>query len=305
MNIKKNTLQFSILCFFLNAAFCAAIDTPTVFVSIVPQKFFVQQISKGLVDVEVMVQPGASPATYEPKPSQMAKLSSASAYFAIGVPFEQAWLGKISAVSPEMEIVQTDRGIEKIAMAQHHHEGEVDGKQQHGEGRNGKALSERTILDPHIWLSPVLVKKQLAVILEGLTSIAPQFQTDFETNYRVFQEKIDALELELRSNLQGSKGMRFMVFHPSWGYFAKEYGLEQVPIEIEGKAPKPAQLGELIRHARENGIGIIFAQPQFSQKNAQVVAREIDGKVIFVDPLAEDWLANLRDVAEKFKLAVK
>jgi zinc transport system substrate-binding protein len=305
MNIKKLTLQFSFLCFCLNAAFCAAIDKPTVFVSIVPQKFFVQQISKGLVDVEVMVQPGASPVTYEPKPSQMAKLSSASAYFAIGVPFEQAWLGKISAVSPEMEIVQTDRGIEKIAMAQHHHEGEVDGKQQHGEGRNGKTLSERTILDPHIWLSPVLVKKQLAVILEGLTSIAPQFQTDFETNYRVFQEKIDALELELRSNLQGSKGMRFMVFHPSWGYFAKEYGLEQVPIEIEGKAPKPAQLGELIRHARENGISIIFAQPQFSQKNAQVVAREIDGKVIFVDPLAEDWLANLRDVAEKFKLAVK
>jgi zinc transport system substrate-binding protein len=305
MNIKQITLQFSFLCFLFNAALCVGSDKPTVFVSIVPQKFFVQQISKGLVDVEVMVQPGASPATYEPKPSQMAKLASASAYFAIGVPFEQAWLGKISAVSPKMEIVQTDRGIVKIAMAQHNHENEMQGEQQHTEDRSGKEFSEHIILDPHIWLSPVLVKKQLAVILAGLTSIAPESKAEFETNYRVFQEKIDALDLELQSSLQGSKGMRFMVFHPSWGYFAKEYDLEQVPIEIEGKSPKPSQLVELIHHARENAIGIIFAQPQFSQKSAQVLAREIGGKVIFVDPLAEDWLANLREVAEKFKLAVK
>ncbi len=90
-----------------------------------------------------------------------------------------------------------------------------------------------------------------------------------------------------------------------WGYFAKEYGLEQVPIEIEGKSPKPAQLIELIHYARKNNIRIIFVQPQFSQKSAKVVAKEINGKVIFADPLAEDWFENLRDVAEKFKLAVK
>ena len=304
MKLKIFILQFSFLCLLLNTSFCVAIDKPTVFVSIVPQKFFVQQISKGIVDVEVMVQPGASPATYEPKPSQMAKLSSASAYFAIGVPFEQAWLGKISAVSPDMKIVQTDRGIEKIAMAQHHHE-EMAGERQHTEDRNEKERSEHTILDPHIWLSPALVKRQVAVILEGLTSIVPESAADFETNYRIFLAKIDALDLELQSVLQDSKGLRFMVFHPSWGYFAGEYDLEQIPIEIEGKSPKPAQLGKLIRYARENDIGIIFAQPQFSQKSAKVVAREMNGQVIFVDPLAEDWLANLRDVAEKFKLAVK
>lgn len=293
------------MCVLVNVSFCAAMDKPIVFVSIVPQKFFVQQISKDIVDVEVMVKPGASPATYEPKPSQMAKLSSASAYFAIGVPFEQAWLGKISAVSPDMQIVQTDRGIEKIAMALHNHEDEMDEEQHHTEDVHENGQSEHTILDPHIWLSPVLVKRQIAVILEGLTSIAPEHSAEFEMNYRIFLKKIDALDLELRSNLKGNKGLRFMVFHPSWGYFAKEYGLKQVPIEIEGKSPKPSQLGKLIRHARKNGIGVIFAQPQFSQKSAKVVAREIGGKVIFVDPLAEDWLANLRDVGEKFKLAVK
>ena len=96
-----------------------------------------------------------------------------------------------------------------------------------------------------------------------------------------------------------------MVFHPSWGYFAKDYGLEQVPIEIEGKAPKPAQLTELIREARADDIHIIFVQPQFSRKNAELVATEINGKVIFIDPLAENWIANLQEVAEKFKQAVK
>lgn len=295
---------FILLCIFFYPPFCTATDKQTVFVSIVPQKFFVQQISKDIINVEVMVQPGASPATYEPKASQMAKLSSAAAYFAIGVPFETTWLGKISAVNPHMKIIHTDRNIEKTAMALHHHN-DLAAEQHPGDGHPELNLSEDTILDPHIWLSPTLVKKQAAVIVESLKLIIPKHAADFDKNYYIFLDKIDALDAELKSTLQESLGLRFMVFHPSWGYFAKDYGLEQVPIEIEGKTPKPAQLVKLIRHARENHISVIFAQPQFSQKSAKIVAREIEGKVIFVDPLAEDWITNLRDVAEKFKLAVK
>jgi zinc transport system substrate-binding protein len=96
-----------------------------------------------------------------------------------------------------------------------------------------------------------------------------------------------------------------MVFHPSWGYFAKEYELEQVPIEIEGKAPKPAQLTTLIRHAREHGIRVVFVQPQFSAKSAEMISREIGGHVVHVDPLAENWAGNLREVARKFITAVR
>ena len=277
------------------ASLCPARDRPTVFVSIVPQKYFVQQISGDLVAVEVMVQPGASPATYEPKPSQMSRLSAAAAYFAIDVPFEKAWLGRIGAVNPQMKIIRTDRGIEKIAMAAHHHE----------ELGNEKKQSDHIILDPHIWLSPPLVKRQAAAILEGLKTIVPEHAGELDINYRLFLEKINGLDARLKSQLRGSKGLRFMVFHPSWGYFAREYGLEQIPIEIEGKAPKPAQLAELIAHARAEHIGVVFVQPQFSQKSAQVVAREIGGKVVFVDPLAEDWLGNLTAVGEKFRQAAK
>jgi zinc transport system substrate-binding protein len=306
---------FSILLLILFSSICTAGEKPTVFVSIVPQKYFVQQISNNLINVEVMVQPGASPATYEPKPSQMARLSSCAAYFAVGVPFESAWLGKISAVNPSMNVVHTDKDIEKIAMARHHHEEEANGEHHeegHQEGHHENEPSGHdtnpdghAILDPHIWLSPTLVKKQAEIMLETLTAILPDHAEVFAANYREFVEEIDDLDGFLKATFQGREGKRFMVFHPSWGYFAKEYGLEQIPIEIEGKSPKPSQLGKLIQHARENDIQVIFVQPQFSQKSAEVVAREIRGEVVFADPLAEDWLNNLKEVGEKFKSAVK
>ncbi len=300
----KFIFLFGLLSMMMCVPLCASAEKSVVFVSIVPQKYFVQQIGKDLIDVEVMVPPGASPATYEPKPSQMARLSSCAAYFAIGVPFENTWLGKISAVNSNMKIFRTDKDIEKIPMARHHHEG-MEGEGDHEEEYHAMEHSGHAILDPHIWLSPVLVKKQAAVILAGLTTIVPGHAAELKSNYRSFLKRIDTLDAELQAMLKGDKGRRFMVFHPSWGYFAKEYGLEQVPIEIEGKAPKPSQLEKLIHYARENNIRIIFVQPQFSRKSAKVVAREINGKVISVDPLAEDWSANLRDVAEKFKSALK
>jgi zinc transport system substrate-binding protein len=113
--------------------------------------------------------------------------------------------------------------------------------------------------------------------------------------------RFDTLDQELKQIFAGEKGLQFMVFHPSWGYLAHDYGLKQVPIEIEGKDPKPAQLKELIKHAKEDGIKVVFVQPQFSTKSAKLVASEIGGQVAFADPLAEDWMNNLRMIAQKFK----
>jgi zinc transport system substrate-binding protein len=267
-----------------------------VFVSIVPQKYFVEQIGGELVDVGVMVRPGASPATYEPRPKQMVDLSKARVYFAVGVPFENVWLKKITAANSKMKVVHTDRGIEKLPMAAHHEaDGDADDDHHHEDGG----------LDPHIWLSPPLVKFQIRAILTALQEIDPSHAADYEANHDQFVSKIDALDSELKTMFADQQGLRFMVFHPSWGYFAHGYGLEQIPIEIEGKNPKPAQLKELIEHARENNIKVVFAQPQFSAKSARLVAGEIGGQVVFADPLAEDWLANLREVADKFKAALK
>ena len=262
----------------------------------------------------------------------MAALSKARLYFAIGVPFEDVWLAKIAAVNPKMKIVHTDHGIDKIPMeAHHHHEDEHahhdDEKahhddQDHHEDEHAHREAEKahhhddrdhhedkhaehTELDPHIWLAPPLVKIQARTIRDALKASDPAHKADYTANYRKFAADIDRLDSDLRKVFAGKEGLRFMVFHPSWGYFAKAYKLKQVSIEIEGKDPKPAQLKELIEDARENGIRVVFVQPQFSARSAKLVAREIGGQVVFVDPLAEDWMDNLRKVADKFKMAVR
>lgn len=292
MILKFGKLIVFALIFLLFAQTSPAAERLPVFVSIVPQKYFVQQIGMDLVDVHVMVEPGASPATYEPKPKQMARLSKAVIYFSIGVPFENAWLDKIAAANPQMNVVHTDRGIQKFPMTAHDH---------HHERESGAS----GILDPHIWLSPVLVKIQAKSIRDALQAAIPAHRSELEANYRRFTSRIDQLDRRLRSMLKGKHGLQFMVFHPAWGYFARTYGLEQLPIEIEGKNPKPAELQALIAHARQNGIKVVFVQPQFSTRSAGLVAKEIGGEVVFANPLAEDWLANLEEVAEKFKSALK
>ncbi len=287
-------------------------DRVAVFVSIPPQKYFVQQIGKDLVDVQIMVRPGASPHIYEPKPRQMADLAKTKIYFAIGVPFEKAWLSKIAAANPQMNVIHTDEGIEKLTMAGHHHgedgeHAEEGGRHQdkhHDDAEHAEVRDTHGGLDPHIWLSPPLVKIQARTILAALQAADPGHQSVYKANFQAFAAQIDQLDTDLKETFAGRTGLPFMVFHPSWGYFAHAYGLEQVPIEIEGKEPKPAQLAALIQHARAKGIRVVFVQPQFSAKSAALVAREIGGQVALADPLAEDWMANLHAVAEKFKAAL-
>ena len=271
----------------------------SVFVSILPQKYFVEKIGKSLVDVHVMVAPGASPATYEPKPRQMIALSRAKLYFAVGVPFERAWLNKIAAAGPELRIVHTDEGIEKIPMAAHHHE-EIPAMDTHEDAHGDEAS-----LDPHVWLSPPLVKILARHIYEALAEADPGHESIYAANYNAFLDELDALHQDLLAAFRGNQGEAFMVFHPSWGYFAKAYGLRQIPIEMEGKDPKPAQLKDLITTAETMGVKVVFVQPQFSAKSARVIAEAIKGQVIFADPLAENWAENLRAQAAKFQKALK
>ena len=265
-----------------------------VFVSIAPQKYFVHQIGQERVDVQVMVSPGASPATYEPKPQQMAALSKTPIYFAIGVPFEKNWLKKITAANPNMRVVPTDHGIQKIPMSAHRHAAEKRPEKDHQDES-----------DPHIWLSPRLVMIQARTIRDALQEIDPAYRSVYEANYKAFISTLEDLDDELRNTFADQQGLQFMVFHPSWGYFADTYGLKQIAVEIEGKNPKPAQLKELIEHAKKNQIRIIFVQPQFSSKSAKLVAKEIGGQMVVADPLAQNWSDNLREVARKLKAALK
>ncbi|MCB2173531.1 zinc ABC transporter substrate-binding protein, partial [archaeon] len=280
-----------------------------VFVSILPQKYFVQQIGRELVEVQVMVQPGASPATFEPSPGQMAAIAGANIYFSIGVPFEKIWLPKITASNPGMKIVPTDHGVPKMAMTDHLHGEEThprpSGREPAGKYQPDKNHADESSQDPHIWLSPPLVAIQAQTILLALQELDPDNRSIFEANYNDFISEIQVLNAELQTIFSARQGLKFLVFHPAWGYFAQAYGLKQIPVEVEGKSPKPARLIELIKLARKTGIRVIFAQPQFSAKSAEVIARGIGGQVVLADPLAEDWPLNLRTVARKIEAALR
>ena len=296
----KVFISFALISIFVGLCLtpCGANGKHQVTVSILPQRYFVGKIGGNLVTVSVMVLPGFNPATYEPKPAQLKDLHASKIYFAMGVPFEKFWLEKFKEVNPEMVIAYTDRGINKRQMAAHNHR---HWEEFHGqEERNEKQSAH---LDPHIWLSPHLVKSQARVIAEFLIRMDPKNKETYENNLGIFLDELDSLDRKIKKILeQCGKKKAFLVFHPTWGYFADHYGLKQIPLEAEGKEPGAAYLAECIRFARDSEIGAIFVQPQFSTKTAQVVARETGARVVVADPLSEDWERNLLDMAETLKL---
>jgi len=288
--ISALSILFGIFLF-LSVSCVGLGEALNVTVSILPQKFFVEKIGGDRVKVEVMVPSGAYPASYEPKPAQMVSLKRAKLYFSIGVPFEKAWLPRFRSANPGLRVVDTSEDIETIFMkSRHFHRGE---KSPHSQN------------DPHIWLSPPLVKKQAKTIMEALVKLDPTAKDLYEKNYLGFVDEIEKLDKYLKQLFEGKKGARFLVFHPSWGYFARAYGLEQISMEIEGKNPGPMDVERLIRIAREQKIRAVFVQPQVSARSASVIAKAIDGSLVFVDPLAENWEQNLKQVAEKFKAALR
>lgn len=268
-----------------------AIPTPTVagplsvFVSVLPQKTFVEKVGGQHVEVHVMVPPGHSPATYAPTPQQISALANAALYVRVGVPFEKAWMARIRAANPHMETLDARTGIDLRSIERHGHEHDA----QTGE-------SER---DPHVWTSPPLVSHMARNIRDALTGLDPAHGPDYARNYALFAAELEELDLDVRARLKELPKRKFMVFHPAWGYFADTYGLIQVPIEKEGKEPGARALTALIEQARREQVDVIFVQPQFSRRSASQVASAIGGRVVAIDPLAPDYVENLRNVARQ------
>jgi zinc transport system substrate-binding protein len=248
-------------------------------VSIEPQKYFVEKIGGDNVAVNVMIAPGVDPHTYEPKPEQLKQLSKTQAYFTVGVSLEDAWKDRLQSVNPKMLVVDTSKGVEKLPLEEHEHE--------HGS------------LDPHIWLSPKRVKLQAETIYQTLVQIDPQNQAKYQANLEGFIQEIKTLDQDIQENLKNVKSRKFIVFHPEWGYFAKDYGLEMISIEVEGNEPSASELADLIKSAKTEKIKVIFAQPEFSTKSSETIAKEIDGQVMTISAFSPDWSNNLRQVSKK------
>lgn len=270
-----------------------------VYVSILPQKYFAQSIGQDRINIKVMVMPGASPATYEPKPKQMVALSKTDIYFAIGSPFEKLWLSRFRSLNKELNIVHTDKGIKKRIIENHVHHEDEDEEEIHDEHQTEEEVHyEHQTKDPHIWLDPILVIKQAKHIAKALCEADPDGCSFYNANLASFTKKTLDLDNQLKQITSSAKGRYFMVFHPSWGYFANRYDLHQIPVELEGKEPKPSDLKEFVELTRRLKLKTIFIQPQFSRKAAVLIARETGANVVAVDPLSENWRANLIYAAE-------
>ncbi|BCU06507.1 cation ABC transporter substrate-binding protein [Allochromatium tepidum] len=254
-----------------------AADRIQVFVTVPPQQTFVERIGGSQVRVEALVGAGSNPHAYEPTPGQIARLAEADVYFGIGLPMEAAWMKRIRAVNPEIRVVDLSDGISRRRLEAHDHHHESGTEQ-----------------DPHVWTSPPLVIGMAERIAGTLAELDPLQAAEYEARLADFVAELKDLDADTRTRLDRLKHRRFMVYHPSWGYFADNYGLTQIPIESEGKEPGPRRLAALIDQARREDVRVILAQPQMSTKAAEQVAQEIGGRVEVVDTLSADYIGTIR-----------
>ncbi len=286
-------------------------DKITVAVSILPQAYFVERIGGENVDVLVLVGPGQSPHSYDPTPRQIATLSKARVYFRIGVEFESIVMPRVRRMFPDMRVIDLRAGLKLRDMTEEHghdhdHGHSHDDEHQPADEDDHDAEDgDYSGKDPHTWLSPLMAKAQARAVADALSDLDPAHSDVYQRSLQALQRDLDELHRELAEVLAPVKGQDVLVFHPAYGYFLDEFGLKQVPVEIAGKEPTARQLVELISRARKMRVRVIFVQPQFSEKSAAAIAEGIDGVVVPLDPLARDYLGNLRQMATKIKGALR
>jgi zinc transport system substrate-binding protein len=264
----------------------------SVFVSILPQAYFVERIGAERVSVEVMVKPGQDPHTFEPTPQQMARLAEAEAFFRIGAEFENTLIPRIESTMKGLVVVDCREGILLRQMDAHGHD-----EQEESHAEKGHAEGEHEGTDPHIWLSVRNAVQIAGTMHAALSRLDPEGKEIYDRGYRSLVEDLEALDRRIARILAPAAGKPFFVFHPSFGYFADDYGLEQIAVETGGAEPSARQLARLIEEAGRSEVRVIFVQPQFSRKSAETIAAEIGAVVVPIDPLARDYIGNLEKMA--------
>lgn len=256
-------------------------DSNIMSVSIHPIGFFVDRLTDNALYVNVMVPPGASHGTYSPTPQQFQRLSDSGMYLRIGyLGYEQAWIGRLQEMNPSMKVVNLSDHVELIRgmdidHGDHKHEGGVD---------------------PHIWMSPLVIKKLLPVIRTSLIDVYPHLEEVVERNYPELESEVEVLhnEFDALSNLLTRKS--FMIYHPALTYLARDYGFIQVSVEHEGKEPSPAMLGRIIQDARLYSAPVIFIQEEYDMRSAELISKETGATLIQINPLAYDWVASMKEL---------
>ncbi len=306
--IQKNKLlaTFLIICLYVGIMFAGCTDSSkaneqaqatataaasedaiNVAASILPQKEIIESIGKDKVKVSILVPPGFSPHTYELTSGQLRSLSDTDVFVSMGsgIEFELAWMDKIKGVNQNMPIVNASEGITFI-------EGYTEEDGTHVSGG-----------DPHVWLSIANAKIMADNICKALSKASPENEAYFNKNLEEYKAKLDTLDTDIRESFTDMQNVTIMTYHPAWSYFVRDYGFDCISVENNGKEPSPSDLAALIDTAEEKGIKVIFASPEYSTKSAYTIAEAINGSVVMIDPLSENYIENMKTVADAFKSA--
>lgn len=273
-------LFFTMVLITLGGRAALAKVRPVIFVSIPPQAWLVKRLAGGEAEVQALLKPGANPHTYEPNARQIKKLSEAALYLTLGMPFEAPLAGRAARLNPAMQVAAMDKGIVKT-------------------GGHGHACAQCCPggEDPHIWLSPRLMGAMASNTVGALCVLFERPAQAYEERLRATLAEIAAADVAVKTRLAGLDQRAWVAYHPSWGYFAADYGLRLLVIEQDGKAPSARHLAGVIREARLAGARKVFTEPQYDRRPAETLARQINAELFVIDPLREDWPELLRDVA--------
>ena len=248
---------------------------PTVTVTIPPYKYFVEKIAGDKVDVNVMVSNGNNPETYEPNAQQMMELSNSALYLKVGsIGFEQTWIKKLQDNAPDMKLIDTSVGITPAKTP----------------GGN---------IDPHVWMSCKNARIISSNIFKALCQLEPENKTFFQKNYQQLLSSIDRQDSIIRKSFKDNPEMvrKFVIYHPILTYFARDYQLEQLAIEEEGREPSAAQLKSLIERARKEKIRFCLIQAEFANRNTTTFIKESQTKAMDINPLQADWANAMKEVS--------
>ena len=260
-------------------------EKPILTVTLEPLRYFTEAIAGDNYEVVSMVPKGSSPESYDPTPQQLVNLSKSQAYFRIGyIGFEQAWMKKLEANCPNMEVYDTSKGIDLIRDKGHWH-----GDHFHEGG-----------VEPHVWNSTQNALIIADNIYQALCELDSTHQEDYQKRLDVLKQTIQQTDANVRTLLENADST-FLIYHPALSYFARDYGLKQVSIEEGGKEPSPAQLKALIETCRNENVHTIFVQQEFDQRNAQLIANELGVNIVSINPLSYDWVKEMIRIAEALK----
>jgi zinc transport system substrate-binding protein len=275
------------LCAALAAAPAAA--TLRVFVSVPPLAPLAQRVGGPTVEVRTLVGQNQDPHSFEPSARQVQALAAAEVFWAVGMPYERAWLPRLRAANPDLRVVdaRTALGLPPLGQA---------AGPAHAPHGHGHAHDHDPAADPHLWTSPRAVRAMVEPLAEAFAAADPANGPAYRANATALDAELAALDAEVRAALAPLRARRFVVFHPAWGQFAADYGLEQIAIEQAGKEPTARALAALATRLRAEGVRVVFVQPQTGRRSAETLAREIGARLALLDPMAADPVQGTRDL---------